>query len=64
MEVLGLAADWGRILVTRPEGHAGSFRGSLRRGQVHGVFIVSQRPIAEAIEELLLIWHATDAQNG
>ena len=64
--VLALAADEGRILVshdsqTMPR-HFGDF---LRvRGSSPGVLLVPQYlPIGEAIEELLLIWGASEAEE-
>ncbi|HYL74458.1 MAG TPA: DUF5615 family PIN-like protein [Bryobacteraceae bacterium] len=65
-EVLALAAEHDRILVshdfqTMPH-HFGDFLQA--RGSSPGVFLVPQYlPIAEAIEEILLIWGASDAEE-
>ena len=62
--VLALAAEQGRILVshdfhTMPR-HFGDFLQS--RGSSPGVLLVPQYlPVGEAIEELVLIWSASDA---
>jgi hypothetical protein len=65
-EVLALAANQNRILVshdfqTMPR-HFGDF---LQAGASSpGVLLVPQyRPIADAIEEILLIWSASDAEE-
>ena len=65
-EVLALAATQNRILVTHDRQtmphHFGEFL--MRRGSSPGVFLVSQyAPIGEVIEELLLIWAASDADE-
>ncbi|HEX3742885.1 MAG TPA: DUF5615 family PIN-like protein [Bryobacteraceae bacterium] len=63
-EVLALAAEQNRLLVshdfqTMPH-HFGDFLQA--RGSSPGVLLVPQYlPIAEAIEELVLIWSASDA---
>jgi hypothetical protein len=65
-QVLALAAEQDRILVshdfqTMPQ-HFGDFL--LARGSSPGVLLVSQYlPIGEAIEELLLVWGASDAEE-
>ena len=65
-EVLGIAAERGRILVshdfkTMPR-HFGEFLEA--SGSSPGVFLVKQSsPIGPAIEELVLIWSATDAEE-
>jgi len=64
--VLALAADEGRILVshdfqTMPR-HFGEFLQAY--GASPGVLLVSQQlPIGEAIEELLLIWAASEKEE-
>jgi Domain of unknown function (DUF5615) len=63
-DVLALAAEQDRILVshdfqTMPQ-HFGGFLQA--RGSSPGVLLVPQYlPIAEAIEEIVLIWGASDA---
>ena len=65
-EVLALAAEQDRILVshdfqTMPR-HFGDFLQD--RGSSPGVLVVPQSlPIGEAIEELVLIWGASDAEE-
>jgi hypothetical protein len=65
-KVLALAAEQNRILVshdfqTMPQ-HFGDFLQA--RGTSPGVLLVPQYlPIGEAIEELVLIWGASDAQE-
>jgi Domain of unknown function (DUF5615) len=65
-KVLALAADQDRILVshdfqTMPQ-HFGDFLQA--RGSSPGVLLVPQYlPIGEAIEELVLIWSASDAEE-
>jgi hypothetical protein len=65
-EVLAFAAEQNRILVTHDRqtmpGHFGDF---LTRGESSpGVFLVSQHvPIADVIEQLVLIWAASDADE-
>ena len=65
-DVLALAAAEGRILVshdfqTMPR-HFGDFLQA--RGSSLGLILVPQHmPIGEAIEELLLIWGASDAEE-
>lgn len=65
-EVLALAAEQDRILVshdfqTMPR-HFGDFLQA--RGSSPGVLVVPQSlPIGEAIEELVLIWGASDAEE-
>lgn len=61
-EVLALAAEQDRILVTHDfQTMPRHFAGFLQtNGSSPGVLLVSQRlPVAEAIEELVLIWTAT-----
>ena len=63
--VLGIAADSGRILVSHDRktmpGHFARFR---ERRSSPGLIIVSQElDIGAAIEDLLLIWLATDAEE-
>jgi hypothetical protein len=64
-EVLEVAARQGRVLVThdrrRMPRHFGEF---IREKTSPGVFVISQRhPPAQAAEELLLIWSATEAEE-
>jgi hypothetical protein len=65
-DVLAFAAVENRILVTHDHqtmpGHFGDF---LIRGRASpGVFLVSQHaPIADVIEDLVLIWTASDASE-
>jgi hypothetical protein len=65
-KVLALAAEQDRIVVshdfqTMPQ-HFGAFLQT--RGSSPGVIVVPQSlPIGEAIEELVLIWGATDAEE-
>ena len=64
-EVLAQTAQAGRILVSHDArtmpGHFGDF---IARAESPGVLIVPQHlPIAEAVDELLLIWSATDASE-
>jgi predicted nuclease of predicted toxin-antitoxin system len=65
-EVLAMAAAQDRIVVTHDRHtmprHFGQFM--LDRGSSPGVFVVGQDvPIAEVIEELLLVWSASDAEE-
>lgn len=64
-EVIGAAADSGRILVSHDRktipGHFARFR---ETRSSPGIIIVSQSlDIRAAIEDLLLIWAATDAEE-
>ena len=64
-EVLGKAADEGRVLITHDHRtmprHFGEF---VSRRQSPGVFIIPQQiSIGAAIEELLLIWSASEAEE-
>ena len=64
-EVLEIAADEGRVLVTHDRktmpGHFARFR---ETRSCPGIVIVSQAlDIGVAIEDLLLIWAATDAEE-
>ena len=64
--VLAIAADQDRILVTSDlrtmPGHFADFLET--RGSSPGVFLVKQRtPVADVIDELVLIWAATDADE-
>lgn len=64
--VLALAAEQDRILVshdfqTMPR-HFGEFLGAI--GSSPGVFLVKQSsPVGEVIDELVLIWAASDAEE-
>jgi hypothetical protein len=65
-EVLALAAEHDRILVTHDRqtmpGHFGEFL--VQGNSSPGVFLVSQdEPIGEVIDELVLIWAASDAEE-
>lgn len=65
-DVLSLAAASGRVLVTHDRrtmpSHFADFLGLGRRSP--GVLIVPQSlPIAIAVEEILLIWGATEAEE-
>src|ERR1035438_7973885 len=65
-EVLALAAEQGRILVTSDlrtmPRHFGEFLQA--RGYCAGVFLVKQRaPLADVIDALVLIWSASDADE-
>ncbi len=65
-DVLALAAAEGRILVTSDlktmPRHFGEFLDSGRSSA--GVFLVKQHtPVADAIEALLLVWAASDADE-
>jgi hypothetical protein len=64
-DVLGKAANEGRVLVTHDRRtmpyHFGEF---IAHRQSPGVLIISQRvEIGAAIEELLLIWSASDSEE-
>jgi predicted nuclease of predicted toxin-antitoxin system len=65
MEVLALAATKGRVLVshdrkTMPR-HFAEF---VQTNTNPGLFIISQKTdILAAVEDLLLIWHASDAEE-
>ena len=65
-EVLAFATNQNRILVTSdlrtmPRHFGDSLEAN---GQCAGVFLVKQRvPLAEAIEALLLVWAASDADE-
>jgi hypothetical protein len=66
LDVLALAADQNRILVTHDRQtmpyHFGEFL--MKRGTSPGVFLVSQYgPIGPVIDELVLIWAASDADE-
>lgn len=66
LEVLGIAAEQGRILVshdlkTMPR-HFADFLQA--RGSSPGLILVHQYfPLGEAVEELLLIWGASEAEE-
>jgi hypothetical protein len=64
-EVLGLAASLGRILVTHDirtmPRHFGEF---VANGEPPGLVLVpTALPIRQAIEDILLIWHVSDADE-
>lgn len=65
-EVLALAAEQHRVLVSHDAGsmpaHFGAFRKSGKRSP--GVFLIPQRlDLGIAIDELLLVWQASDATD-
>jgi hypothetical protein len=65
-EVLAFAAEQNRILVTHDRQtmplHFGEFL--MKKGSSPGVFLVSQyAPIGAVIEELVLIWAASNADE-
>jgi hypothetical protein len=62
-EVLQVAADSARVLVSQDRGTMPDhFARFVRGAQSPGVILVREAiPIAVAIDELLLIWSATDA---
>ena len=65
-EVLAIAAEQNRILVTHDvrtmPRHFGEFL--MKRGSSPGVFLMSQyTPIGAVIDELVLIWAASDADE-
>jgi Domain of unknown function (DUF5615) len=64
-EVIGVAADSGRILVSHDrETMAGHFSRFRETRSSAGIIVVSQDlDIGAAIEDLLLIWTTTDAQE-
>ncbi len=64
-EVLRIAAEANRILVSHDEGTMpGHFTVFVAKRASPGVIIVSQEaPLAAAIEELLLIWTASQAEE-
>jgi hypothetical protein len=65
-DVLGRAADEGRVLVTHDHRTMPRyFAEFISQRQSPGVFIIPQRiEIAAAIDELLLIWSALTAMSG
>jgi predicted nuclease of predicted toxin-antitoxin system len=64
-EVLRLAADAGRVLVTQDRRTMpGHFRRFVSLGRSPGVILLREGvSIGSAIEELLLIWSASDAED-
>jgi hypothetical protein len=64
-EVLEIAASVGRVLVTHDrKTMPAAFGGFAVRNQSSGVLIVPQSlPLGVAIEELLLVWAASDAED-
>jgi hypothetical protein len=64
-EVLEVAARLGRVLVTHDRRTMPSHFGEFIQGRMSpGVFVISQHlPTAQAAEELLLIWSATEAEE-
>jgi hypothetical protein len=65
-EVLALAAEHKRVLVSHDVGtmpaHFRAFRGA--GGQSSGVFLIPQRlDVGTAIDELVLIWMASEASD-
>jgi predicted nuclease of predicted toxin-antitoxin system len=65
IEVLEIAANSQRILVTHDRRTMpGAFGDFVLRRQSPGVLILPQHlPVAIAIEELLLVWSASDAED-
>jgi hypothetical protein len=63
--VLACAADEGRILISHDfETMPGHFRQFTQRRRSPGVLLVRQDlPVGEAIETLLLIWEASEADE-
>jgi hypothetical protein len=64
-EVLAIAASEGRILLTHDHrtmpGHFGEF---ISGGPSPGVFVIPQNvPVIEAIDELVMIWAASEAEE-
>jgi hypothetical protein len=64
-EVLRLAEEAGRILISQDRSTMpGHFQRFVSRSQSPGVILLRARvPIAVAIEELLLIWAASEAEE-
>ena len=65
LEVLGIASDLERVLVTHDRKTMPAAFGLLvGQRQSSGVLIVPQSlPVVAAIEELLLVWAASDAED-
>lgn len=65
LEVLRMSADSGRVLVRQDRGTMpGRFARYISRGPSPGVILLRAAiPIATAIEELALIWNASDADE-
>lgn len=65
LEVLGIAASQGRVLVTHDrKTMPNAFGAYATQRQSSGVLIVPQSlPVVVAIEELLLVWAASDAED-
>jgi len=60
-EVLAVAASLGRILVTRCPPDATALRRVYQRSRLSGLILIPRSlPMGQAIEEILLIWHASD----
>lgn len=64
-EVLRVSADSGRVLVSQDRGTMpGHFVRYVSNAQSPGVILLREAvPIATAIEELMLIWNASDAEE-
>src|SRR5580700_7705529 len=64
-EVLRISADSGRVLVSQDRGTMpGHFARYVSNAQSPGVILLREAvPIAAAIEELVLIWNASDAEE-
>jgi hypothetical protein len=64
-QVLALAASLGRILVTHDvrtmPGHFGEFVAGKESSGL--ILVPGTMPIAQAIEDLLLIWHVSEAEE-
>jgi len=63
-QVLAFSAEEGRILVSHDFQTFGLFRQFTRERSSPGVFLVRQDlPVSRAVETLLLIWEASDADE-
>ena len=64
-EVLAVAASLGRVLVTHDvRTMPGHFEGFIRHQECPGLILIPSRlPVGQVIEELLLIWMLSDAEE-
>ena len=64
-EVLAVAASLGRILVTHDvRTMPRHFGGFINDGKCPGLILVpASMPLGQAIEDILLIWHASEAEE-
>ncbi|HEY2294903.1 MAG TPA: DUF5615 family PIN-like protein [Thermoanaerobaculia bacterium] len=64
-EVLAFSAEAGRTLVTHDvRTMPGHFARFIQKADSPGVLLVPQHlPIADAVEEIILLWYATDASE-